>query len=303
MRFSIWPAPDRPYSETVEIVQLCESYGWHAAYYADHFMPNGPDETPLRGETNEALVTLSALAANTTKIRIGTLVAAATYRHPAVLAKSFATLDNVSRGRTIVGLGAGWQVNEHASYGIELGSIGERVSRFEEYVEVVASMLTNETTTFAGKFYNLTNAPCDPRPVADKPSILLGVKGEKRTMALAARFATQWNAWCTPDDHARLGVVLDRHCESQGRDPHSIEHTTQALLYLSEDENWLAPHRAPSPGAPSVVGTPSEVLDTMVAYARAGCHEFIVPTWTLGEQSRAHDTLGLFNEKVVRELA
>ncbi len=302
MRFSIWPSPDRPFSETVQIVRACESYGWHAAYFADHFMPNGPDEEPLRGDTYEALTTLSALAASTSTIRLGTLVAAATYRHPAVLAKSFATLDNLSNGRTIVGLGAGWQINEHASYGIDLGSIGRRVSRFEEYVAVVASLLSNETTTFAGEFYQLNNAPCDPRPVSTPPSILLGVKGEKRTMALAARFATQWNAWCTPDEHARLGGVLDAHCQSQGRDPESIDHTTQALLYMSANEGWLEPHRVATPGAPTVVGTPSEVLDKMVAYAAAGCDEFIVPTWTLGESARALDTLALLNDEVVTAL-
>jgi alkanesulfonate monooxygenase SsuD/methylene tetrahydromethanopterin reductase-like flavin-dependent oxidoreductase (luciferase family) len=303
VRFSIWPSPDRPFRETVEIVRLCESYGWHAAYFADHFMPNGPDEEPLRGDTYEALSTLSALAASTSTIRLGTLVAAATYRHPAVLAKSFATLDNLSNGRTIVGLGAGWQINEHASYGIELGSIGRRVSRFEEYVEVVASLLSNETTTFHGEFYQLTDAPCDPRPLSSSPSLLLGVKGEKRTMALAARFASQWNAWCTPEEHSRLGAVLDAHCARLQREPRSIEHTTQALLYLSTNEQWLAEHRAPAPGAPKVVGTPSEVLDTLARYVDAGCDEFIVPTWTLGEHSRTLDTLALFNTDVVSALA
>lgn len=302
MRFSIWPSPDRPFNETVEIVKTCEAFGWHAAYYADHFMPNGPDEEPLRGNTFEALSTLSALAASTSTIRLGTLVAAATYRHPAVLAKSFATLDNLSNGRTIVGLGAGWQINEHASYGIELGSIGRRVSRFEEYVEVVASLLSNESTTFHGEFYQLSDAPCDPRPKSTPPSILLGVKGEKRTMALAARFASQWNAWCTPQDMARLGAVLDGHCVEQGRDPKSIEHTTQAVLYLSTNESWLAEHRTNSSGSPKVVGNPSEVLDTMVRYAEAGCDEFIVPTWTLGEHSRALDTLALLNDDVVKAL-
>src|SRR5271154_6612611 len=112
-------------------------------------MPNAPDATPMRGDMLESLTTLAALAASTSRIRLGTLVASATYRHPAVFAKAFATLDQRSNGRTIVGLGAGWQENEHASYGIDLGSIVERVSRFEEYVEIVASLLSQETTTFA----------------------------------------------------------------------------------------------------------------------------------------------------------
>ena len=208
MEFSVWPNHERSFDDTVKIVSACESYGWHAAYYADHFMPNGPDATPLSGPVNEAMMTLGGLAAVTSRIRLGTLVASATYRHPAVAAKMFATLDQMSRGRAIVGLGAGWQINEHASYGIELGSIPERINRFEEYVQIVRSMLHESTTTFSGDYYRVNDAPCEPRSEVAAP-ILLGVKGERRTMALAARLADIWNAWTSPDEHRRLNGVLN----------------------------------------------------------------------------------------------
>ena len=302
MRFSLWPDPTRPFEQTLTLVRACEKFGWHAAYFADHFMPNGPDSTPLPGDTNEAMTTLGALASQTTSIRLGTLVAAATYRHPAVLTKSFVTLDNISGGRAIVGLGAGWQLNEHASYGIDLGTVGERVSRFEEYVEVVAMMLSTSSTNFSGEYYQLSDAPCDPRPVQSPPPILLGVRGIQRTMALAAKFAAIWNAWCTPEQISELGAVLDGHCEKFGRDPRSIEHSTQSMLHLSNDESWLKKFRDGPAGRPMVVGTPSEVLNTMSQYALAGCDEFIVPCFNLGETSRALDTLSLFDAEVVRNL-
>ena len=298
MRFSVWPNMDRSFEETLAVTKAAESYGWHAVYFADHFMPNGPDTTPLSGDVFESTTMLAALAATTSTIRLGTLVAAATYRHPAVLAKSFATLDNVSHGRAIVGLGAGWQENEHDSYGIELGSISRRIDRFSEYVQVVSSLLNQTTTNFHGEFYNLSAAPCEPRPVQSPMPLLLGVKGAKRTMAIAAQFATQWNAWCSPDEMKSFGDVLDTHCNAIGRDPKSVEHTTQALLFVSHDETYLEPHRQ-SAGGSTIVGTPSEVVGVMEKYLAAGCDEFIVPAFTLGNKSRTLETLEMFNEEVV----
>lgn len=301
MRFSIWPDFTRPYEGTLEIVRECERLGWHAAYVADHFMPNGPDATPLRGDVREALTTLAALGAQTSSIRLGTLVASATYRHPAVLAKAFTTLDEISHGRVIVGLGAGWQENEHASYGIELGTIKERIDRFHEYVAIVRGMLADVSTTFRGEYFTVKDAPCDPRPIQDPPPILLGVRGAKRTMRLAAQSAELWNAWTNPADLRDLNALLDRHCAELDRDPKSLGRTTQALVLLSTDEAWLASRRE-SAGGRAVVGTPAEVLNEMAEYRDAGAEEFIVPTFTLGDRSRTLETLHLFHEQVVTPL-
>lgn len=298
MRFSIWPDHVRPFTETLRIVQACEQFGWHAAYVADHFMPNASDATPKRGDVLEALTTLTALGAGTSTIRLGTLVASATYRHPAVFSKAFTSLDRISNGRTIVGIGAGWQENEHGSYGIELGSIGERISRFEEYVAIVHSLLGEETTTFSGSYFSLTDAPNDPRPVQTPPPILLGVRGEKRTMRLAARYAALWNAWTGPSELARLNGVLDAHCEEIGRDPASIGRTTQGMVLISTDEQWLAPHRDHGPDRPMVVGTPPEAVERLTAYRDARCDEFIVPTWMLGETERVLDVISLIDAEV-----
>jgi len=300
VRFSVWPNPDRSFEEIAAIVATCERLDWHAAYVADHFMPDGPDDTPLRGDVIEAMTTLAALAARTSRIRLGTLVASATYRHPAVFAKQFAAVDRISAGRAIVGMGAGWQLNEHASYGIELGSIRERVDRFAEYVAVVHSMLANTTTTFEGSYFSTHDAPCDPRPVQAEVPILLGVKGKRRTMAIAAQHASVWNAWTTPDALAEHIAVLDAHCESIGRDPSTIARSTQALVLLSEDEAWLAPRRESLAGRPAIVGTPAEVVEIVAAYQRAGCDELIIPCWTLGETPTCIETLELFSQEVAR---
>jgi F420-dependent oxidoreductase-like protein len=299
VRFSVWPNPDRSYEEIAEIVTTCERLDWHAAYVADHFMPNGPDATPLRGDTLEAMTLLSALATATSRIRLGTLVASATYRHPAVFAKAFTALDRISGGRAVVGMGAGWQENEHASYGIELGSITTRIDRFDEYVQIVHSMLANEQTTFEGEHYQLRDAPNDPRPVQSPPPILLGVRGKRRTMAIAAKYASVWNAWTSPEDLAECNAILDGHCEAIDRDPATISRSTQALVFLSLDESWLEKHREGA-GRASIVGTPEEVVEIVRRYEGSRCDELIIPCWTLGDRSQCLETLELFSQEVAR---
>jgi F420-dependent oxidoreductase-like protein len=299
MRFSVWPDPSRPYEDVAAIVASCERFGWHAAYFADHFMPNAEDATPLRGDTLEALAVLAGLAATTSRIRLGTLVASATYRHPAVFAKAMTAIDQVSAGRAICGMGAGWQENEHASYGIELGTITERIDRFDEYVAIVHSMLTEDTTTFKGAYFSVRDAPNDPRPVQSPVPILLGVRGRRRTMAIAARHASVWNAWTSPEDLADCNRVLDEHCASIGRDPATIVRSTQALVFLSTDEAWLAKHREGA-GRASIVGTPAEVAEIVGRYQAAGCDELIVPCFTFGGLDRCLETLELFNQDVAR---
>ena len=236
MRFSLWPNPERTFLETRALVLQAESAGWHAAYVADHFMDDRPIGEPAEVATLESTATVAALAASTSTIRLGTLVASATYRHPAVLAAWAATVDQISEGRLILGLGAGWQLNEHHAYGIALGDVSIRIDRFEEYVAVVRSLLAGGTTTFAGQYFHLDEAPCRPGPIQQPLPLLLGVKGERRTMRIAARQADCWNSWCTPDELQHRNAVLDDHCEEIGRDPSEIWRTTQALVIVTATE-------------------------------------------------------------------
>ena len=294
MRFSIWPAPTRSWEEIHELAQHCEATGWDGVYFADHFMPNAPDATPLDGDTLECWSVMAALAATVPRVRLATLVTSVTYRHPAVLANIAAAVDNISGGRLLLGVGAGWQENEHASYGIELGTVKERLDRFEEACQVVASLLHDPRTTFAGAHYRVTDAPNQPAPVQPKLPLLIGGGGEKRTMRIAARYADEWNAWTTPEVLEHKVNVLRRHCDDIGRDPAEIQVSTQALLFLSTDGAWLESRRA----AGGIVGTPSEVVDIVGRYRDAGLDELIIPDFTMGDRQRRKDTCDLFLDEV-----
>jgi F420-dependent oxidoreductase-like protein len=293
MRFSIWPAPTRPWTEILELTQHCEATGWDGVYFADHFMPNGPDATPLDGDTLECWSIMAALAASVPRLRLGTLVSSVTYRHPAVLANIAAAVDRISDGRLLLGLGAGWQENEHAAYGLRLGGVKERLDRFEEACAVLTGLLREPRTTFAGEYFQVTDAPNQPAPAQERLPLLIGGGGEKRTMRIAAQYADEWNAWTTPEVLAHKVGVLRRHAEELGRDPAEIAVSTQALLFLSTDEAWLAERRGNG-----IVGTPAEVTEIVGAYRDAGCDELIIPDFTLGPMERRKDTCDLFLNEV-----
>jgi F420-dependent oxidoreductase-like protein len=295
VRFSIWPSPAQSWESTLDLVRHCEATGWETVYFADHFMPNSPGEEALDGDMLECWSVLSALAAEVPRIRLAPLVTSVTYRHPAVLANIAASVDRISGGRLTLGLGAGWQVNEHSAYGIALGTIKERMDRFEEAVEVIASFLRQKRTTFAGHFFNVTEAPNQPAPVQERLPILIGGGGEKRTLRIAAQWADEWNTWSTPELLRHKLSVLRNHCETIGRDPGDIAVSTQALVFLSKDESWLTDKRAAAAG---LVGTPDEVAEAIGRYAEAGADEFILPAFNLGSTERAKDTCDLFMTEV-----
>jgi F420-dependent oxidoreductase-like protein len=288
----------RPWDEILELTQHCEQTGWDGVYFADHFMPNAPDTTPLDGDTLECWSVIAGLASAVPRLRLAPLVTSVTYRHPAVLANIAAAVDNISHGRLLLGIGAGWQENEHAAYGIDLGSVKERLDRFEEATQVLISLLREQRTTFAGDHFRITDAPNQPAPVQSPIPILIGGGGEKRTMRIAARYADEWNSWTTPDVLEHKVGVLHKHCSDVGRDPAEIRVSTQALLFLGTDESWLADKRNSDAGRAAVVGDPAEVTEIIGRYAQAGADEFIIPDFTMGSMSRRKDTCDLFIEQV-----
>jgi F420-dependent oxidoreductase-like protein len=216
---AVWRAADD--------IEIFES-GWTF----DHFYPIYSDST---GPCLEGWVTLTALAQATRRLRLGTLVSGIHYRHPALLANMAAALDIVSDGRLEIGIGAGWNEEESGAYGMELGTARERSDRFEEGCEVLVSLLTQETTTFSGKYYQLTNARNEPKGVQKPhPPICIGGSGEKRTLRTTARFAQHWNfVGGTPEEFARKRDVLHQHCADIGRDPKEI--LLSSHVRLSED--------------------------------------------------------------------
>jgi F420-dependent oxidoreductase-like protein len=298
MRFSIWPSPTRSWDDILQIASHCAQTGWDAVYFADHFMPNGPGPQPLDGNILECWSVIAALAATVPRVRLAPLVTSVTYRHPAVLAKMAAAVDQVSNGRLTLGIGSGWQENEHAAYGLALGTVRERMDRFEEAAQILRSMLTQPRTGFEGRYFRLEDAPNQPAPVQDRLPLLVGGGGERRTMRIAARYADQWNTWSTPDVLEHKVSVLRSHCQEIGRDPGEIHVSTQALLFLSADEEWLAGKRQATPGPPVIVGTPGEVTGIVARYRDAGADELIVPDFTMGPMARVKDTCDLFMQEV-----
>ena len=294
MQFAVWPGTQQSWADILEVARHAELTGWDRVYVADHFMSNDDEAA---GPMLECWAVVTALAAAVPRVGIGTLVCGNTYRHPAILANQAAAADVISGGRIIVGLGAGWQQNEHDKYGIELYSVGERLDRFAEACAIVRSLSTEERTTFHGEHYHLTDAPMEPKPVGPLP-LLVGGGGEKRTLRIAAEHAQEWNVWSTPEVFAHKSGVLDGHCRDLDRDPSEIHRSTQALLFLSDDQAFLDRMRGRDMPMPTLVGTPSELVDVVGAYRDAGVDELIVPDFTIGTGTRRTDILDRFKEEV-----
>lgn len=293
MRLSVWPAHSRPYDEVLAVAQGAEEQGWDGLWFADHFLAHHPRDEKVDGPVLECFSALAALAAATERLRLGSLVAGNLYRHPAVLANVAATIDVISGGRFVLGLGAGWQQNEHDAYGIDLVPPGPRIDRLEEAAEVITSLLRADRTDFAGEHYRLDDAPLDPKPLGPLP-LLIGGGGEQRTLRVAARFADEWNAWCTPEALAHKGEVLARHCAEVGRDPAAVERSTQAFLLMGSDPGLLRQAESAFAGRPTLLGSEGAVADQVAAYRDAGADELIVPDWNLGPPEQALDALSRF---------
>jgi len=220
-----------------------------------------------------------------------------TYRHPAVLAKMAATIDHMSGGRVVLGLGAGWQENEHRAYGIPFPSLAERLDRLEEACRVITLLRTDRRASFRGTHYQLAEAPLEPKPLGRLP-LLIGGSGERRTLRIVARYADEWNSWGTPPDIARRIQVLERHCDTVGRDVREIEVSAVALLFLSRDPATLGALRAASLPQPSIIGAAEEVRDVVARYRDLGVAELVVPDFTLGNYPESLDAMDRFNEEV-----
>ena len=299
MRFSVWPSPQQPFEDVLEIARHAESTGWDGIWYADHFMPDG-DKT--RVPWPEAWTTLAALAATVPRIRLGPLVTGNTYRHPAVLAKMAATVDHLSGGRLVLGLGAGWQENEHRQYGIPFYTVRERLERLAEACELIKSLFANETTRFQGKHYALDAAVLEPKPVQRPLPLLVGGGGEKVTLRIAAKFADEWNVWGDVATLRRKMALLDGYCAELGRPPRAIQRSAVALLFLTDDRAVVERLKSRPIGRPTIAGNADEVREVVRAYRDAGVDELIVPDFTLGAREQKLATLDRFMREVATPL-
>jgi F420-dependent oxidoreductase-like protein len=269
--------------------------GWDGIWFADHFMPfEGTDTEPI----HEAWTVLAGLAAAVPRVRLGPLVTGNTYRNPAVLAKMAATVDHISGGRCVLGLGAGWQENEHEAYGIEFSTVRGRLERLEEACALIKALFSGEHTDFVGEHYRLANAPLAPKPVQENLPLLIGGGGEKRTLRITAQYADEWNVWGDPDLLVQKMGVLDAHCADLERDPALIERSAVALLFLSEDAEFVEKMRGRDIGRPAIIGNVAEVQEIVGRYAEVGVDELIVPDFTLGGLSAKIETMDLFINEV-----
>ncbi len=257
--------------------KLDDKVDWISAW--DHFY-----EAPPAGGTIdhfEAMTTLGALAADTSKARLGVLVLYVGYRNPASIAKAAATLDHISGGRFELGLGAGWHIPEATAYGYDFPGIGDRLDMLDEATTIIRGMLTQERTTFSGKHFRCEDASNLPMPVQDHMPIWIGGMGEKKTLKLVAKHADGWNAaYTSVENFTRLGGVLDEWCEKLERDPASLQRSINLTFNLALDQQGVDDERtklrnAWGPAAERIEGgallcTPTEAVDRIMAYREAG---------------------------------
>ena len=272
MKFSLWPNVSHSPADVLELARWADANGWYGVWYADHYMPNTGDTSFAPGDVHEAWALLPAIAAVTSRVRVGPLVSPTSVHHPAVLANRATTLDHLSGGRFVLGLGAGWQINEHAAYGIALEPPGARVTRFDEAIQIVRSLLAESRTTFHGEVYDVVDAPCDPKPVQRPLPILVGT-GSPRMLRITARHADEWNTWGDPAMTAPKLANLHAAADAVGRGPGWK--SVNAMIDLGGNP--------PPPGRPTLAGSPDQIVDLLGQYTEQGFDEFILPDWTLGD--------------------
>lgn len=286
-------------------VLAAEAAGFDDLWIDDHLLCDEGD--PTAGKL-EAWTTLAAVAAVTERARLGHLVAANTFRHPGLTAKLAATLDHVSGGRAILGIGAGWFAREHEAFGIEFGSsVGERLERLAEAVPLLRRLLDGETVSHDGPRYRLRDAVCAPRPVQPRLPILVGGSGPRKTLPLVAAHADLWNAYGTPEELARADGILREACRQTGRSDAGIERTVTLNVVVRDRRaeaeaawsGWLARH-PPQPGEERLdaAGPVDEVAGVLARYRDVGfAHPILVfrapwDTWTMARLPELREALG-----------
>ena len=293
MRLRVFTEPQQgaSYDDLLAVARLAEERGFDAFFRSDHYLTMGGDGLP--GPT-DAWVTLAGLARETSRIRLGTLMTAATFRLPGPLAISVAQVDQMSGGRVELGIGAGWFEAEHSAYGIPFPELGERFDRYEEQVAILSGLWNTPvggTFDFAGKHYRLDGSPALPKPVQDGGiPIIVGGSGRKRTPRLAARYAAEFNVpFASAADNARLFAGVREACEEAGRDPSSLVYSSALILCVGRDEPEIA-RRAAAIGREvdelrrhGVAGTPAEAVDALGRYAEAGAQRVYLQVLDLAD--------------------
>ena len=278
LRIFTEPQQGATYDDLLAVALTAEELGFGAFFRSDHYLGMGTEGLP--GPT-DAWVTLAGLARDTSTIRLGTMMTSATFRHPGPLAIAVAGVDQMSGGRVELGLGAGWFEQEHTAYGIPFPSPGERFDRLEEQLAVITGLWATpegERFSYDGAHYRLADSPALPRPVQrPRPPVLVGGLGKRRTPALAARHADEFNLPFVDEETTGAQFVrVRRACEEIGRDPDELVWSNALVLCVGEDEAEVG-RRAAAIGREAgelrdngLAGTPDEVVDKIRRYAELG---------------------------------
>ena len=297
MDFSVWPSFDRSWDEVLSTARWAEEHGLAGLWFADHYMSQTPDDSASDAPTLECWTALTGIAALVPRLRLTSMESPLTIHHPVVLATRVATLDQIAPGRAVLGIGAGWQVNEHTAYGFELPAPGERVSRFAEGIEVIHQLLHEQRGTVDGRWYQLVDAPFAPKP-AHLP-VLVGT-GSPRMMRITARFADVWNTWGDPTQLRERNEMWLAACAAEGRDPATVKRSAQAMIFLTDDDAKRDKLRAKAPAGRSLVGGSNELVDMLATYVEAGVDEFALLDATLGGTPEARrDVLDRLHAEVL----
>ena len=289
MRLVIFTEPQQgaSHDDLRRLAQRAEESGFDGFFRSDHYLAMGGDGLP---GPSDAWLTLAALAVQTSRIRLGTLVTSATFRLPGPLAVGVAQVDAMSGGRVELGLGGGWFEREHSAYGIPFPPVGERFDRLEEQLEIISGLWTSAGPySFDGKHYQLLDSPALPKPVqSPRPPIIVGGHGKKRTPALAARFADEFNTpFAAFDDVAELFARVREACSEIGRTSMPV-FSSAVVLCVGRDDAEVR-RRAAAIGRDAgemrasggAVGTPAEVVDILGRYAAAGASRMFLQTLDL----------------------
>jgi F420-dependent oxidoreductase-like protein len=300
-----FPQVGTDFGGLVERARACEETGWHSLWLADHFWARG-----LRDVDHlEIWTALGALAARTTRLRLGSLVLCNSYRNPALVAKMAASLDQISDGRLELGMGAGWMDEEYRGYGYNFPPVRVRIEQLEEGLEVIRRLFTEPRATFQGKYYALDDAPNNPKPRQKPwPPITIGGAGEQKLLRLVARYADRWN--CPMNAAADLAhklEVLRSHCGEVGRDPAAITVCEQVIVVLGKDDADFAQRWAMAKqmlggfadlDAIAVRGTPARVVAGLREKVERGVRLFTI---MFGDLAPA-ETIRLFGAEVLPAL-
>ncbi|MDA0364632.1 MAG: LLM class F420-dependent oxidoreductase [Chloroflexi bacterium] len=284
------------------IIRATEDLGFESLWRSDHFFSlSGPHSR----DALETFLSFVLVAEESSRIRFGPLVSSMTFRHPSLLARMAAQIDQLSGGRFVLGMGAGWNVPEHEAFGLPFPPVRERMDRLEESVQVVQGLWRDGPATFAGTHYQLRDAECFPKPVQQPLPVLIGGSGEKRTLRIAAKYAAEWNGvGLDVAGYLHKRAILERHCAAVGRDPATIRHSQMAAFVIGRDAAAQRAHlgrlaeklpafrdRDPDALLGSLrergwlVGTPDEIVEEIGRRAEAGLSRIML-------QHHANDDFG-----------